>query len=78
MYSEREVLELARQAYKVGEATFEVVAEACALLVIDMQDEFVKPDWTPYWVPEATRRIPTIQHLVKTCRTLRIPVILSV
>jgi nicotinamidase-related amidase len=77
MYSEKEVLELARRAYKSGEATIEIVTDACALLVIDMQDEFVKPHWTPYWVPEATRRIPTIRFLVETCRTLRIPVIFT-
>jgi nicotinamidase-related amidase len=77
MYSENEVLALARRAYKAGEATFQIAAERCALLVIDMQDEFVKPGWTPYWVPEATRRIPTMQHLVETCRTLRIPVIFT-
>jgi nicotinamidase-related amidase len=77
MYSENEVLELAKRAYKEGEATFEIVAENCALLVIDMQDEFVKPGWTPYWVPEATRRIPTIQHLIKACRALKIPVIFT-
>jgi nicotinamidase-related amidase len=77
MYSEKEVLELAKGAYKAGEATFEIAAGDCALLVIDMQDEFVKPGWTPYWVPEATRRIPTIRHLIETCRTLRIPVIFT-
>jgi hypothetical protein len=34
------VLALARQAYETAEATFEVVADRCASLVIDMQDEF--------------------------------------
>jgi nicotinamidase-related amidase len=77
MYSEKEVLELARRAYKAGEATFEIATDACALLVIDMQDEFVKPHWTPYWVPEATRRIPTIRFLVEKCRAIRIPLIFT-
>jgi hypothetical protein len=58
MYSENEVLELARRAYKAGEATFQIAAERCALLVIDMQDEFVKPGWTPYWVPRSNKADP--------------------
>jgi nicotinamidase-related amidase len=77
MYSENEVLELARRAYKAGEATFQIAAARCALLAIDMQDEFVKPGWTPYWVPEATKRIPTIGHTIEICRQLEIPVIFT-
>ena len=42
MYSEDEVLALARRAYRTGQAAFPVVPNRCALLVIDMQDEFVK------------------------------------
>jgi isochorismate hydrolase len=67
-YTEKQVLDLARRAYEEGSADFEVVPENCALLVIDMQDEFVKPRWTPYWVPEATRQVPRIKRLVEHCR----------
>lgn len=55
-YSEEQVSALARQAYDEGEATFAIEARRSALLVIDMQDEFVKPGWTPYWVPRRHRR----------------------
>jgi hypothetical protein len=63
-YTEEEVLELARRAYRSGDASFAIEPGHCALLVIDMQNEFVRPEWTPYWVPEATRRIPTIRKLI--------------
>ena len=74
-FSEEEVLRLARTAYENGEATFDVDAARCALLVIDMQDEFVKPEWCPYWVPEATRLVPRLQHVIAHCRRRGIPII---
>jgi isochorismate hydrolase len=46
-YTEEQVLDLARRAYKEGSVSFDIKPEKCALLVIDMQDEFVKPQWTP-------------------------------
>ena len=46
-FSEREVLELARQAY-AADASFPLERERAVLLVIDMQDEFVRPHWTPF------------------------------
>jgi nicotinamidase-related amidase len=72
------VLKLARRAYRQGDAAFPLQPEKCALLVIDMQDEFVRPGWTPYWVPEATRQVPAICGLIEACRELRIPVIYTV
>jgi nicotinamidase-related amidase len=74
-YSEEEVLALAHQAYASGQATFEIIADRSSLLVIDMQDEFVKPRWTPYWVPAATRMVPRLAALVARCRQLRLPVV---
>ena len=50
-FTEEFVLQLARDAYRNGTASFEISAAACALLVIDMQEEFVKPGWSPSWVP---------------------------
>ncbi len=72
------VLGLARRAYREGVAAFEVRADRAALLVIDMQEEFVRPEWTPYWVPEATRLLPAIAALVQDCRAARVPVIFTV
>ena len=77
-FTERQVLDLAKQAYEGGTAKFDIIPEKCALLVIDMQDEFVKPHWTHYWVPEATRQVPRIKSLVEHCREKKIPVIFTV
>ncbi len=54
-FTEEDVLTIARTAYQDGTADFEIIPGKCVLLVIDMQDEFVKPNWSPDWVPEATR-----------------------
>jgi nicotinamidase-related amidase len=75
VYSEGEVLALARRAYRTGQADFEVAPNRCALLVIDMQDEFVKPGWTPYWVPEATRMVPRLAAFIARCRKAGVPII---
>jgi nicotinamidase-related amidase len=77
-FSEQDVLSLARKAYNQGEARFEIKTDKCALLVIDMQDEFVKPHWSPDWVPEATRQVPRIKTLIEHCRSRNIPVIYTV
>jgi nicotinamidase-related amidase len=77
-YHEAFVLAHAREAYEQGVARFDIVAERAALLVIDMQDEFVRPGWTPYWVPDATRQVPRIQGLIAACRGADVPVIYTV
>lgn len=77
-FTEECVLERAREAYEQGSARFEVVARQSALLVIDMQDEFVRPGWTPFWVPEATRQVPRLQGLMSTCWEAGVPVIFTV
>ena len=77
-FSEKEVLDLARKAYSEGNANFKIVPETCALLVIDMQDEFVKPHWSPDWVPDATKQVPRIKRLIEHCRSKNIPVIYTV
>ncbi len=74
-YSEQEILALAMKSYSEGQAKFEIVSTKCALLVIDMQEEFVKPGWTPYWIPEATRQVSAIKTLIDFCRSRQIPVI---
>lgn len=74
-FTEQDVLNIAKRAYKEGVAGFTFTREECALLVIDMQDEFVKPHWTPYWIPEATKIVPRIKKLIEFCRGVEIPVI---
>ncbi|WP_241833291.1 cysteine hydrolase family protein [Streptomyces caatingaensis] len=68
----------ARAAYARGHASFPVHPDRSALLVIDMQDEFVRPGWSPYWVPAATRMVPRLRRLVEHCRALDVPVIWTV
>ena len=75
VYSEDEVIALARRAYRAGQAAFAVVPNRCALLVIDMQDEFVRAGWTPYWVPEATRMVPRLAAFIARCRDAGLPII---
>jgi nicotinamidase-related amidase len=77
-YSETFVLERAREAYEQGTARFDIVGERAALLVIDMQDEFVRPGWTPFWVPEATRQVARVGRLIAACRQADVPVIFTV
>jgi nicotinamidase-related amidase len=77
-FSEQDVLSLAKKAYNEGDAGFEIKTEKCALLVIDMQDEFVKPHWSPDWVPEATAQVPRIKALIEHCRSKNVPVIYTV
>jgi nicotinamidase-related amidase len=76
-FTERQVADWAREAYASGRASFEIRRESCALLVIDMQDEFVRPHWTPDWVPEATRQVPRIKKLIEHCRASDVPVIFT-
>jgi isochorismate hydrolase len=76
-YSESEIQELMRNAYENDFAAFPVHINDCALLVIDMQDEFVKPNWTSYWVPEATRQVPRINDMIVFCHENNISVILT-
>jgi len=73
-YTEEIVFKAAIDAYKKGDVQFDIKIEKCALIVIDMQDEFVKPEWTSSWIPEATRQVPKIQRLIEHCRSKSIPV----
>jgi nicotinamidase-related amidase len=77
-FTEDQVLKLSKETYEKGEVEFDIIPDKCVLLVIDMQDEFVKPHWTPYWVPEATKQVPKIKRLIKHCREKKIPVIYTV
>ena len=77
-YSAADVLAAARQAYATGRAGFPISPQRSALLVIDMQDEFVRPGWSPYWVPAATALAPRLARLIARCRELDVPVIYTV
>jgi len=74
-YTEELLSQAAIDAYKNGDVQFDIKIEKCALIVIDMQDEFVKPEWTSSWIPEATRQVPKIKRLIEYCRSKTIPVL---
>jgi nicotinamidase-related amidase len=74
-FSEEWVLERARQQYTDGRARMEIEPRRTALLVVDMIDEFVKPNWSPYWIPEATRQVPAIRRVIEAFHGVELPVI---
>jgi len=76
-YSETEVLSWAKLCYDKWNADFPIKTDKAALLVIDIQDEFVKPGLTPYWAPQATRIVPDINKMIAVCRSKNIPVIFT-
>jgi len=77
-YSEEQVRDLARRAYHGGTASFAIERARSALVVVDMQDEFVRPGWTPFWVPGATKLVPRLQKAIDRCRALGVPVVWTV
>jgi nicotinamidase-related amidase len=77
-YTEELILNTAHEAFEKGIAQFPIELNRCALLVIDMQDEFVKPGWTSSWIPEATRQVPRIKEVIHFCRSKDVPVIYTV
>jgi nicotinamidase-related amidase len=74
-FTEQIVLERAREQYASGRAQVEIEPGATALLVIDMVDEFVKPEWCPFWVPEATRQVPRIRSVIDAFHAAELPVV---
>ncbi len=74
-YTERMVLNWAEKCYSEWNADFAFNSSDTALLVIDIQDEFVKPGMTPYWAPQATKIVPDINELISFCRKVEIPII---
>ncbi|MFX0150298.1 MAG: cysteine hydrolase family protein [Candidatus Hodarchaeota archaeon] len=76
-FTEEQITALAQKAYEEGDADFKIVKKNCVLLVIDMQDEFIKPHWTPFWIPEATRQVEKIKTLISHFREHNIPIIFT-
>jgi nicotinamidase-related amidase len=74
-YSERAVVARAHEQYESGRARIEIEPGATALIVVDMVDEFVKPEWCPFWVPEATRQVPRIKAVIDAFRETGLPVV---
>ncbi len=74
-FTEEMIVKAAKEAYQQTNADFEIIPGNCALLVIDMQEEYVRPGWKKSWIPDATRQIPKIKQLIGFCREKDIPVI---
>jgi nicotinamidase-related amidase len=74
-FTEEYILEEAQRQYNEGRAAIEVEGGKTALIVVDMMDEFVKPEWCPYWVPEATRQVPKIRELIDAFHEANLPVL---
>jgi nicotinamidase-related amidase len=45
-----------------------LVPSHTAVVVVDMIDEFVRPGWAPFWIPDATRQAPRIRELIDGAR----------
>jgi len=52
---------------------FEIRPEKCALVVVDLQEDFVNPG-NPMCVPEAYRQIPRVKKLIEGCREAGMPI----
>jgi nicotinamidase-related amidase len=74
-FTEEWILERAQQQYRESQAAIEVDAGHTALVIVDMIDEFVKPNWCPYWVPDATRQVPVIKRVIDAFHAAKAPVI---
>ncbi|MGD0637847.1 MAG: isochorismatase family cysteine hydrolase [Nitrososphaerales archaeon] len=68
-------LQKARRDYEAGRATIKIDPRKSALIVVDMIEEFTKPNFAPLWVPEATKIIPRVKALIEAFRKEGAPVI---
>lgn len=72
---EEEFIDFADRDYQTDKHwAFEIKPEECALVVIDLQEDFVNPG-NPMCVPEAYRQIPRVLALIEGCREAGVPVL---
>ena len=72
---EREFVAFAERDYRIDKHwVFEIRREECALLVVDLQNDFVDPA-SPMCVPEAYRQLPRVRTMIDACRRLDVPVL---
>ena len=68
---EEEFIEFAERDYNTDKHwAFEIKKEDCALIVIDMQEDFVNPS-NPMCVPEAYRMVPRVKKVIDSCREIK-------
>ena len=71
---EKEFIRFADRDYDTDRPwAFEIRPAECALLVVDLQEDFVNPG-NPMCVPEAYRQIPRVKALIEGCRKKAVPV----
>lgn len=71
---EEEFIRFAEADYQADRHwAFEIRPEECALIVVDLQQDFVKPG-SPMFVPEAYRQIPRVKKLIEACREVGMPI----
>lgn len=65
--SERASVLAAMADYELARSdAFDVLAEASALVIVDMQVGFVRQT-SPQWVPQAERMVPTLARTATAC-----------
>lgn len=75
--SERASVLAAMADYELARSdAFDVLAEASALVIVDMQVGFVRQT-SPQWVPQAERMVPTLARTATAARALGIPVVFT-
>jgi nicotinamidase-related amidase len=74
-FTEQVIAAEAARQYEHGVAAMEVTPGRTALVIVDMIDEFVRPNWSPYWIPEATAQVPVIRAVSQAFRRAGAPVI---
>jgi len=74
-FTEEYILAKARRDYAHGEASIKINPRKSALIVVDMLEEFTKPNLTPSWIPEATKQLAKVKDLIETCRRVGVQVI---
>ena len=74
-FTEALILKQAQHEYDHGEARVPLRVSSTSLLCVDLLKEFVEPQWSPLWIPEATRQVSRIRNLQEACRRLGIPII---
>lgn len=70
-FTEADIAAMARSQYESPSPAPVLDPAATALIVVDMIDEFVRPGWSPYWIPEATRQAPLIRRVVEAFHRAR-------
>lgn len=76
-FDEEYILKSAKENYEGGIADIRIDPRKTALIVVDLTKEFVKPNWSPYWIPEATRQLPEVKSLIDACREAGMTIIFT-